>query len=405
MKIINKIGILICWPREIDMYSKFLQHKSSKFEFIVNDNFSFERGRNISNKKILEIMNKKKLQYKLYSKVFNKVRYKILISTGEFSGYHINLYSVVRYIYGKTVGNLLHFFKISNFLERVFGRPFTAGGNDVKLGIVWYPEKKLAQTIIKFPDGIDIKKKNYPYDIYKKVFDIYFSYCDFEIELIKNKFKNKLIKKIDYFRFLNEKKNDKNYLSELKFDLDLNKKTILWAPTHIEYFKEEDNNILHWLKKLKCLNKYFNIIIRPHPKTISRNKNIINDIRNLNFHLDDNFDQNIMSIMSQADLIFADYGGIIFDAIFLKKKLILLNLDKNSIFSKELSENHSMDIIARQSLENFDLTINEDEILKKTRDLMNTNDDNYTTKIKLKYYGQSGACSFKDTINFLEGLL
>ena len=55
-----------------------------------------------------------------------------------------------------------------------------------------------------------------------------------------------------------------------------------------------------------------------------------------------------MSIMSQADLIFADYGGIIFDAIFLKKKLILLNLDKNSIFSKELSENHSMDIIARQ---------------------------------------------------------
>ena len=51
MKIINKIGILICWPREIDMYSKFLQHKSSKFEFIVNDNFSFERGRNISNKK------------------------------------------------------------------------------------------------------------------------------------------------------------------------------------------------------------------------------------------------------------------------------------------------------------------------------------------------------------------
>ena len=83
----------------------------------------------------------------------------------------------------------------------------------------------------------------------------------------------------------------------------------------------------------------------------------------------------------------------------------MLNLDKNSIFSKELSENHSMDIIARQSLENFDLTINEDEILKKTRDLMNTNDDNYTTKIKLKYYGQSGACSFKDTINFLEGLL
>ena len=90
-------------------------------------------------------MNKKKLQYKLYSKVFNKVRYKILISTGEFSGYHINLYSVVRYIYGKTVGNLLHFFKISNFLERVFGRPFTAGGNDV-IGYSLVSRKKISSN-------------------------------------------------------------------------------------------------------------------------------------------------------------------------------------------------------------------------------------------------------------------
>ena len=37
-KLINKIAIIISWPREIDMYSKFLDlGDNPTFEFIVND--------------------------------------------------------------------------------------------------------------------------------------------------------------------------------------------------------------------------------------------------------------------------------------------------------------------------------------------------------------------------------
>ena len=43
--LINKIAILISWPREIDMFSKFFELNSSKIDFIVNNNFSFEKGR------------------------------------------------------------------------------------------------------------------------------------------------------------------------------------------------------------------------------------------------------------------------------------------------------------------------------------------------------------------------
>ena len=37
MKQINKIGILIAWPREIDMYDGLLDMSSDKIDIIVND--------------------------------------------------------------------------------------------------------------------------------------------------------------------------------------------------------------------------------------------------------------------------------------------------------------------------------------------------------------------------------
>ena len=49
---INKIGLIISWPREIDIFSEFLKLNSSKIDFIVNDNLSFEKGRNFSIKKL-----------------------------------------------------------------------------------------------------------------------------------------------------------------------------------------------------------------------------------------------------------------------------------------------------------------------------------------------------------------
>ena len=41
--------------------------------------------------------------------------------------------------------------------------------------------------VIKFPDGLDIKTKNYPYKVFDNVFDVYFSYSDLEIDLINKK--------------------------------------------------------------------------------------------------------------------------------------------------------------------------------------------------------------------------
>ena len=44
MREINKIGILIAWPREIDMYDGLLNLPPDKIDVIVNDFKSFEKG-------------------------------------------------------------------------------------------------------------------------------------------------------------------------------------------------------------------------------------------------------------------------------------------------------------------------------------------------------------------------
>jgi hypothetical protein len=48
---IDKTAIILSWPREIDMYSKFLDLDDNlSFDFIVNDIKSIEKGRNQSKK-------------------------------------------------------------------------------------------------------------------------------------------------------------------------------------------------------------------------------------------------------------------------------------------------------------------------------------------------------------------
>ena len=339
--LINKIAILISWPREIDMFSKFFELNSSKIDFIVNNNFSFEKGRNFSNKKIIEILERKKISFKYFSDIYNNDKYKVILSTGEFSGYHINFYSILRFLYGRIIGSLLDLFGVSKFLKKNFGRSFTADGFKSRLGISFYPEKKIGKKVIKFPDGADIKKK-ITRMIFIKIFSIFFfSYCDFEIDLIRNKFDNKISKKIDYFRFNNIKKKDANILNSRFQNFDKSKKTIYWLPTHIDNVgnvEEEDKNLLDWILKLNFLNKKFNVILRPHPKSVSRNKSLMVQIKKLDYFIDTDFDKNIGEAIINSDLIFADYGGVIFDAIYLEKKILLLDLDDDTSFVKTLKE-------------------------------------------------------------------
>ena len=364
-KFSNKIAIIISWPREIDMYSKFLDlNDNLAFDFIVNDIKSLEKGRNQSNKLIEELLIDKKIQYKLFTKIYRKVMYEKVISTGEICAMHVNFYSVTKHIYAITIGAILEFTKISEIISKFFGRPFTAGGIKSKIGIEWFPEKKIGNISIKFPDGADIVLKN---SESKK----------------KNESKEDLIK---------------------EFKLDPKKQTIVWMPSHILHYLEEDRNIFDWCKEISFLSKFYNFIIRPHPKTLSRNNLILEYLKKYKLNIDTDQNRSLKDMIESADLILADYGGTAFDSIYLNKKVVLLDMFDDSEFVKNIKKNDRMDIKVRENLLCMKIGTTKSQILSNIKEALSGKYQETINKNKLIYFGKAKGLNFPQLINFLKKL-
>ena len=405
-KFINKIAIIISWPREIDLYSIFLNSENIEmFDFIVNDVKSIEKGRNNSNKLIQDLLNIKKINFKLFSEIYKKVKYKAVISTGEISAYKINLYSITRFVYANSIGMIFYITKISNLLHYLFGRPFTGGApNSIKIGLDWYPEKKIGNISIKFPDGADLKLKNYPNKIYESAFDIFLSYSDLYLNLIKKKFQNKICKKISYFRheIFNKKEDKKNLIEE--FNLDPKKKIITWMPTHINIKQEEDQNILTWSNKICFLKEFYNVIVRPHPKSLSRNESTIKNLKKYKYTIDNNYNRNISKLIQCSDIVIVDYGAIIFEGLYLNKNIILLDMINNSKYVKELTNNNSLEIKIRNDLIFLQQNVNRNEILNKIKSSLSHEYQKQIEEKKLEIFGLNKGLSYAEVIDFLKKL-
>lgn len=71
--LVNKLAVVISWPREIDMLYPLIQHiPKKKFLIIINDFKSFETGRTKSSKLILKYIKDKRLPYELFSNILKK---------------------------------------------------------------------------------------------------------------------------------------------------------------------------------------------------------------------------------------------------------------------------------------------------------------------------------------------
>jgi hypothetical protein len=405
----DKIAIIISWPREIDLYSNFLKasNENKIFDFVVNDITSIEKGRNKSNKLIQKLLENKKIKFKLLTDVYKKIKYKAVISTGEISAYRINLYSVMRFIYANSVGIFLHITKISKLLKFFFGRPFTAGApNSIKIGVDWFPEKEIGNISIKFPDGADLKLRNYPDKMYEPAFDIFLSYSDLDLNLVKQKFNNKVCKKILYFRHENSNKEDnkKNLIKE--FNLDPQKKIIIWLPTHMNIKDEEDRNILDWTSKVYFLKEFYNFIVRPHPKSISRNNSTLKNLEKYNFIIDNDYDRNINKLIQCADIIIADYGAIIFEGLYMNKNLVLLNMFNGSKYVEELMSNDAVEIRIRKELIFLHQNLNNSEIHSKIKQSLSSDYQNTIKKKKVEIFGDDNnkGLDYIEFTNFLKKL-
>ncbi len=389
----KKIAFLINWARELDFYDEFIKKfNNDNIDIIVNNIQSFENERKNNSEFIIKRLVEKKIKYVLFSEVYGKVKYKMLISTGLSCPKKISLSSILRFIYGKSIGRILELFKLDLVLIKFFNKSFTAGGDNVKIYREWFPEKNLGSKIIFFPRSMDLRLKFFPNEKFEKVFDIFLCHGKLDRYLIENKFKNKK----DNF-IIGYPRYDGDYdLSKIKkkifseFNLDHKKKVIFWCPTYIEEKKETSKNIDIWVDKISSLIKNYNIILRPHPKNLVMDQNLLNKLRKKNFSIDQNNDRKLIELYSVADLVLVDCGGSVLTSVYLKKKFAVLDLPSNLKFIKRLMDTEALDYEIRKELyPEMIIGHNDNSFNERINNLLNLKRSSFSNKLKEKYFCNS----------------
>lgn len=147
----------------------------------------------------------------------------------------------------------------------------------------------------------------------------------------------------DYFRFPERQKE-----RPADLQLDPGKETVLWLPTWRELC-----SISRFADSVAALCDRYNVIVKTHPLSVNSDPQMLAILDQYRYtavitHVYDN-----LSLLRCADYVVCDYGGTAFGAIYLDKKLILLNMpdaDQDS-----LTGDASPDVLLRQEIVNLDM--------------------------------------------------
>ena len=202
IKIINKIGILINWPREVDMYENFLKKfNKKKLVYVINDvqNYKNESLNNV--RYIKNSLSRKKIKKVYLSKIYKRSKFRYLISTALANPKKITINSILKFFYGKIFGRILIMLRINLLFRLLFNRDFSAGGSEAKIYEEWFPERHLGLNTIFYPRGLDLRLKHFPNSKFEKIFDIFLCCSLLDLKLIKKKFKSKKCILIGYPRY------------------------------------------------------------------------------------------------------------------------------------------------------------------------------------------------------------
>jgi len=328
---INKIAILISWPREVDMFSVLIKEMPKDVVVIVDD-FTYTDGNRSENAASIIATLNNKVELVLLSKILGKSKYKILVSTGQTYQEKRTLGSFLKYSYSVSAGVFVHKSRLSKFFLKVIGRPLTGDGKNANKFGRYFIEKKIGINTIKYPKGLDVSTVTYPDEKWREVFDTYLCHSNIDMELITKKFNKAVCIKIGYPRYENTPIHEQavDIIFNEFDDLDISKPILLWMPTIIKFKDEASDNIKNWIPFVSKLLKKNNVIVRPHPKLISYDPGIINDLQKIGFIVDKKKDRNLGVLYQSSDLVFCDYGGSVLSSIYMRKKLVLLNMPGDS---------------------------------------------------------------------------
>lgn len=302
-KIINKIGIYINEEYVIDYYYNVIKKLNyNNYELILADKFQKSFYRNFIKKLEFESIN-----YVFLKDVFLIQKYKILIT-------HL-------YLGGEIVGANNIFIRFKIIIFKLLKKFFFSKINIPK---DQYFQKKLGIYNIRFMYGADSGGQKF--GEYNKLFNEFFCHGPRDSKIIKKDFSNSILKMgypryDNYFLNIKSRKNIQN-----EYKCNPKKPTILWVCTVSRYF----STIETYEKFMLKLTKNYNVILRPHPLEIDPQysrfkKTVLKIVNSKNFIINNDPYQDMTELYFIADYVFSDYGGTIFSALYLNKKILLMN--------------------------------------------------------------------------------
>jgi CDP-glycerol glycerophosphotransferase (TagB/SpsB family) len=107
-----------------------------------------------------------------------------------------------------------------------------------------------------------------------------------------------------------------------EFHIDPAKPTVLWMPT----FGEGACSIPFFAEALAPLARDFNLVVRPHPLSFRENPEQVELLRRLGFRIDGEATRDMNRLYRIADAVLCDYGGSAFGALYLGKRMVLLDV-------------------------------------------------------------------------------
>lgn len=343
MKILNnKIAFLIPEARQIDYYENIIRNMDIRsYVLIVNDKNKSEIL------KIRSVLDQRGYPYKNISECLEKNEfYKVLVSTGNFRinrpffsiGYLTRFFNeLIKYLYAKTFGITLELLKIDRVLIRYIRRPFTAGGKLKRFNIrapKWI-ERSIGETTVLFPRGLDIDVETFPPQSLVKRFDIFFCHSLIEEKLI-HKCSDRKTVLIGYPRYTPlPKKNEARESLINEFQLNPNLPIYLWIPSRLDVLNSTAKNILDWTPTVSSLKEDANLLIRPHPHLIDEHPGLCSFLNDNGFKVDDVKHRSLGGLYSGVDLVFCDYGGSVYSAIYCMKPVIILKEKTGECLKKE----------------------------------------------------------------------
>lgn len=355
----NKICFFVNWLRELDMYEETYKNlPADKIFFIINNQNKSKRSNMKEVGRIKKYFKDNAIRnYELLSEFKSENKFRLLISTADLPTSFLSIKSILRFTYAQTIGRIVQFLRLDTLSKNFFDRDISCGGKNSDIFDKEYIEKKLSKKTIKFPNGLDRNTFHFPDNRWKDVFDIYFCSSKVEDDLIKKKFKNIETFFIGYPRFDLKKHSNKNrVLFNKEFNFIKDKKKVVCLPNERVMTSQNIKAIQRYIEVLSTLSNEYNVVLRPHPKLQDINNEFYQMIKESDLKLDLEIDRNIFDLLKESDLILADYGNIVLESIYLRKKIIIYEWPDEKKFRIMNDKKNCLDFIVRKNLETINFS-------------------------------------------------